>query len=252
MRETNGTLTYKGRRKPSSNVAYNFTGRCMRGLTVTKRLLSSVLLLLIGRWPAAQAPRPLSRAPDSGPIMQLVAPTNCRPLLCAAALALSGCWTAPVANVQPQGEPRLIQGGIAVASVKNPAVVQSVDADTRTLVVRTAGDSATSTYRVSPKVTNFGRIKVGNTVQITVAEELTIYVLRDGKLPGVNRTPETIAANAKVLLVDPTYRLLRLQYPNGKSETFKVDLGVKLKEMEAGDDVVIRSLEVLAVRVHKS
>jgi len=174
------------------------------------------------------------------------------PLLCAAALVFSGCWTPPVANVQPKGEPRLIQGGIAVESVKNAAIVQSVDAGTRTIIVQTPGDSATATYRVSPKVTNFDRIKVGNKIRVTVAEELTVYVLRDGKLPGVKGVSETIAANAKVLQVDPSYRLLTLQYPNGESETFKVGLGVKLKEMAAGDDVVIRSLEVLSVRVHKS
>jgi hypothetical protein len=147
--------------------------RAWAQLTLANRFLSSVLLPPVGRRPAVENPRPLSREPNSGPTMQPVAPRNCRPLLCAVALALSGCWAAPAANVQPKGEPRLIQAGIAVESVKNPAVVQAVDADTRTMVVRTAGDSATSTYQVSPKVTNFSRIKVGSKVQITVAEELT-------------------------------------------------------------------------------
>ena len=40
----------------------------------------------------------------------------------AEALALDGCWTAPIASVQPQGEPRLIRRAVAVESVKNPAI----------------------------------------------------------------------------------------------------------------------------------
>ena len=49
-------------------------------------------------------------------------------LLPAAALTLAGCWTPPNANVQPAGKPGLIQEGIAVQSVKDPATVQAIDA----------------------------------------------------------------------------------------------------------------------------
>ena len=56
-------------------------------------------------------------------------------LPCAGVLALSACWTAPVATVQPKGEPRLIQGGIDVESVKNPAIVHSVDTSVRTVAL---------------------------------------------------------------------------------------------------------------------
>jgi hypothetical protein len=170
------------------------------------------------------------------------------PLSLAAALAVSGCWTAPVADVQPKGEPRLIQGGIAVESVKDPAIVQSVDSGARTLVL-TPRPGATCTYQAGPQVENLDRIKAGDTVRATVAEELTVYVLRDGQLPGTGGTRETIASDARVLWVDPSYRLLTLRYPDGRDETLKVALGVKLGEMEAGDDVVIRPLEVRSLQV---
>ena len=171
-------------------------------------------------------------------------------LLWVATLVLSGCWTAPNANVQPKGEPRLIQGGIQVESVKEPAIVQSVDAAARTIVL-TAGDGKTVTYSVGPSVANFDRIGSGDEVRATVAEELTIYLLREGRLPHAGGAPELIAINAKVLLVDPSYRLLMLQYPDGRDETFKVGLDVKLNEMAAGDGVVIRPIEALALRVEK-
>jgi hypothetical protein len=158
------------------------------------------------------------------------------------ALVVAGCWSAPVANVQPHGEARLIQSAIPVKSVKDTAVVSSVDRSAGTIVLRTPGKAETSTYRLGPKVSGLEDIKVGDVVQATVAEDLTVYLLRDGQLPD-----GTVSVDARVLAVDPSYRLLRVQYPDGQNETFKVPLGTKLEQMESGDSVVIRR-EVLALR----
>jgi hypothetical protein len=168
-----------------------------------------------------------------------------------AVVALAGCWTVPVANVQPLGEPRLIQESIAVRSVKEHAVVQSVDADQRTIVLEMRGQKGTAAYSVGPAVTGLKQIKPGDTVEATVAEELAVYILREGELPGPNGTFRRVASDAKVLLVDPSYRLLTLQYPDGRDETFKVGLDVRLGEMAPGDDVVIRPREVLDLRPEK-
>jgi hypothetical protein len=170
------------------------------------------------------------------------------PLSLAAAMAVSGCWTAPVADVQPKGEARLIQSGIAVESVKDRAIVQSVDPGARTVALAPR-QGATDTYKVTAQVENLDGIKAGDTVRATVAEELTVYVLRDGQLPGAGGGRETIASDARVLWVDASYRLLTLRYPDGHDETLKVGLGVRLGEMEAGDDVVIRPLEVRSLQV---
>jgi hypothetical protein len=163
-------------------------------------------------------------------------------------LGLAGCWTAPRADVQPGGEPRLIQAGIPVTSVRDPAIVDSVDAATRTIVVRTPGAQQTSTYKVSAAVSNLGQFRFGDKVQATVAQELSVYVLRDGQLPGPGGKPQAITADARVLSVDTSYRLLTLQYPNGRNETFKVGLDTRLREMEAGNSVVIRPVEAVALR----
>ena len=174
--------------------------------------------------------------------------TIASPLLLGAALALHGCWTAPVANVQPKGEARLIQSAITVKSVKAPALVEGVDRNAGTIVVRIPGAAETSTYKVGRKVENFSSIRMGDRVKATVKEELSVFVLRDGHAPGDDGAPRKIAADARVLSVDPSYRLLTLQYPSGESETFKVALDVKLKEMEAGDAVVIRPIEAVALQ----
>jgi hypothetical protein len=181
---------------------------------------------------------------ESGALSQTLASS----LLLAAALALEGCWTAPVANVQPKGEARLIQSAISVESVKAAAIVESVDRNAGTIVVRIPGAPEPSTYKVGHEVENFSSIQLGNRVKATVKEELSVYVLRDGQAPGADGAPEKIAADARVLSVDPSYRLLKVQYSNGGNETFKVAVGVKLNEMEAGDAVVIRPVEAVALQ----
>lgn len=166
------------------------------------------------------------------------------PALFTAALLLAGCWAAPVAIVQPTGEARLIQGAIAVQSVKEAAIVSSVDRNAGTIVLRTAGRAETSNYKLGPKVSNLEDLKAGEVVQATVTEELTVYVLRDGQLPGSG----ALAVHARVLAVDPSYRLLKLQYTDGENETVKVPLGTRIEQMAAGDSVVIRPVDVIALR----
>jgi hypothetical protein len=151
---------------------------------------------------------------------------------------------APVATVQPPGEARLIQSAVAVTSEKDAAIVSALDRSAGTIVLRIAGRADTSTYKLGPRVSSLDGIGVGDVVQATVTEELTVYALRDGQLPGTG----AITAHARVLAVDPSYRLLKLQYADGANETLKVPLGTRLGQMEAGDSVVIRPVEVLAVR----
>jgi translation initiation factor IF-1 len=160
-------------------------------------------------------------------------------------LTLTGCWTPPNANVQPAGEPRLIQGGIPVESIKDHATVQAVDAGQSSISLKLS-DGTLVTCIVSPQVKNFDKVKAGDKVKVTLAEELIVYVLKDGRLAN-----ETIHTIAKVQSVDPSYRLLTLQYSDGKTETFKVGLDAKVLEMAPGDDVVARVTEARAIRIEK-
>ena len=164
-------------------------------------------------------------------------------LLPVIALALAGCWTPPNANVQPAGEPRLIQSGFTVEVVQNPAPVTAIDAGQRTITLKRT-DGRTKTYAVGPNVKSFDQIKA------TVEDELAVYLLAKGRLPD-GTTAETLGVNAKVLWLDPSYRLLTLQYPNGQSEKFKTGLDARLQEMAPGDDVVVKPKEVTALHIEK-
>ena len=175
------------------------------------------------------------------------------PLLLVAALTLPGCWSDPVASVQSKGQPRLIQGAIAVAveSVKPPAVVQSVDLDARAITVLGPGEASLVSYKVGSNVSILERLKAGDRVQATIAEELTVYIRRDGHLQSASGSSHTVASDAQVLSVDPSYRLVTLHFPDGHNETFKVSLRVKLDEMETGDEVTIQPVEAIALRMKK-
>ncbi len=165
-----------------------------------------------------------------------------------AVLAISGCWTAPVANVPPRGEPGLIQSGIRVESVKEPWIVESVDAGAHLITFRAPGEATLRKYPIAPTVPNADSIRPGDKVQPTIAEDLTVYVSRDGESEGEGAPG---AARAKVLSVDASFRLLTVEHPDGKQETFKVAREVKLRQMEAGDDVAIEPREVVALKKRK-
>jgi hypothetical protein len=100
-------------------------------------------------------------------------------------------------------------------------------------------------------VANLSKIRAGDKIRATVAQELSVYVLRGGQLSSADGKLESIKSDAKILTIEPSYRLLTLQYPNRRVETLKVGLDADLHSMEAGDDVVIETTQLLALRVQK-
>jgi hypothetical protein len=173
-------------------------------------------------------------------------------LLPALALALTGCWTLPNANVQPAGKPGLIQGGILVQIVQEPVKVAAIDASRHTITLK-RDDGTAKTFTIGETVKNLDEVKVGDTIKAEVKAELSVYILDNGRLPNADGTtrPKTINFNAKVLQVDPSYRLLTLQFSNGHTMTIKAGLNVMLEKMAPGDDVVMRSSEVTGITIKK-
>jgi translation initiation factor IF-1 len=166
------------------------------------------------------------------------------------ALTLTGCWTPPNANVQPKGERRLIQSGVSVERTDIPSTVQTIDASQRVLDLKLS-DGTPVTCTVNPQVKNLDRIQAGDQVKVTLAEKLAVYVLKDGKLQAAGGTEEVIPFIARVQLVDPSYRLLTLQYLNGRTEVLKAGLDAKLMEMQPGDAVVLESAEAKEIHIEK-
>src|SRR5208283_4901113 len=85
-------------------------------------------------------------------------------LLPVAALALTGCWTAPTVLAPASGNPSLVGSMVVVESFKTTATVESIDAAERKIVLKRA-DGVTTTLKAGPNVVNFDQIKVGDEVK---------------------------------------------------------------------------------------
>jgi hypothetical protein len=154
---------------------------------------------------------------------------------------LCGCWTPPSASVRPAGAPRVIVGRIAVEGVADSAQVESVDRAGRTMVLSVNG--VPLSYEVGRRVRHWSDVRRGDEVSATLKEELTVFVapLRN----------EVGAPDAYVLQVDRSYRLLQVQYTNGRTLIFKVRLGTRMAGIEAGDAVKMFPVEVTELRLRR-
>ena len=166
---------------------------------------------------------------------------SCRPCCRASILAcitvlISGCWVAPSADVRPEGKPRVVERGISVDRVAPSARVESLDRAARTVTLSVRGVPLPACL-IGPGVRNWGDIRAGDRVRVTVREILNVYVARSG------------SPDARVLLVDRSYRVLTVQYPNGETEALKVGLNSRMEGIAAGDSVAIRPVEVIKLRM---
>jgi hypothetical protein len=164
------------------------------------------------------------------------------------ALTLTGCWTPPNANVQPPGEPRLIQSDVSASNNHVLATVQSIQSIQRVLNLKLE-DGTAITCVANPSVENFDQVRAGNQIKVALDLKLAVYVLKDGLLPGANGKEEVIPFVARVQTVDPSYRLLKIQFLNGQTAELKTDLDVKLLEMQPGDAVVLQSAEATEIHI---
>lgn len=157
-------------------------------------------------------------------------------LIASAAVSLSGCWVPPSASVRPQGPPRVVATGIEVDRVTDSATVESLDSNARMVALRVHGIRLPA-CGIGPRVRDWDEIRSGDQVRATVREVLSVYVGRGG------------LSDARVLVVDPSYRVLTVQYPNGEREGFKVGLRTRMEGIEAGDSVAIHPVQVIELRL---
>lgn len=147
----------------------------------------------------------------------------------------------PSASVRPPGEPRVIAGGIQVEGVADSAKVESVDRAARIVGLSVGG--VLLFYGIGPRVRDWGDVRTGDEVRATLEELLTVYVPSPREKGG--------SPDAHVLVVDPSYRLLELQYANGGTATFKVALGARMNGIGAGDAVKIHPVEVIGLSLRR-
>lgn len=157
-----------------------------------------------------------------------------------------------------------VPGGVRVDTVTVTAKVTAVDATNR-LVSIERQDGVKRTIKCGPEVVNFGQIKVGDQVSLTVAESLVVFLTKgseqatvavsgaavaapEGEKPGLV-VEGTVEVKTTVKALDVEGHKATLEFPNGASQAVDVRKDVDLTQVQVGDTVTIRMTEAVAIRV---
>ena len=158
-------------------------------------------------------------------------------------------------------------GGIAVDVSQVTVKVVGVNYTARTVTLQMPSGK-TMTYRVGKDVRSFAQVKKGDLIKATLVESLAVFIEKRGGRPTATETQtvmlaprtarpgmivaDTYRITGKIQFVDRRNRMVTITGPNYMSKTVKVGSNVKnLNSLKAGDDVVVRYTEALAIDVVK-
>jgi hypothetical protein len=183
-------------------------------------------------------------------------------LIPAAWLGLAGCKTPPTNPLATQDSPSLAGGRLVIQTSHEKAEVTDVAASKSELALRSSA-GATTRCKVAPQVENLSQIQVGAKVEATLSDAVAIFLVKNGPPPdagaGVTVAGSAEASRpgsvvlmtkdsrAKVINVDRSYRLLKLEYTDGSRKEYKVAFPDTLENVEKGDEAVVRTIEPLAI-----
>ena len=157
-----------------------------------------------------------------------------------------------------------VPGGTAVQTHELTATVTAIDSAARKLTLLSP-DGIKQTVKVGPEAINFEQIRAGDQLNVTVAEQLVVYVAGEGETatdataqlvalapkgarPG-GIMAETTQLTAKVTALNVEHHQATLQFEDGSTRTVAVRPDVDLGKRKVGDKVVIRITEALAIGV---
>jgi hypothetical protein len=147
--------------------------------------------------------------------------------------------------------------------MRTTATVEAIDKAGRTVTLKGAG-GRTVTLKAPPEARNFDQLEVGDKVAAKYIDAVAIFVRKPGAPPAAGETHkvavapkgakpagmvvDTVEVTARVEAIDPATRTVTLRGPDGGTRTIKVDERVRrLDEVKAGDEVVVRHTEALAI-----
>ena len=188
-------------------------------------------------------------------------------VLCALASCASESTPPPPATVTTTaafvpGEP----GGVVVNTFEFSARVVEINQNNRKVTLLRADDT-TIEVTAGPEVINFDQIGVGDLVNLTVTEEIVVY-LGEAETPVTGQSAaivslapkggrpgglmaQTIQTVGKVKSIDAMNRTATLIFEDGSEKTFAVRSDVDLTKHKQGEKVVFEVTEMVAVSVRK-
>lgn len=191
-------------------------------------------------------------------------------LLFAGLLTITACST-----VSPPPPPKGAASAAFKEGVPGGVFVNTVDVSARVTAIDTADRKVTLlgpegnrfTVKVGPAAVNFDQIRVGDLVNVTMTEELVVYLDEEGasapdrSVGVVALAPKgaqpgglmagTTKVTAIVKAIDQTGRTATLQFEDGSSKTFPVRDDIDLSQRKVGEKVVFQVTEMIAISVEK-
>lgn len=209
--------------------------------------------------------------------------------VCVALFLFTACATAdisppPATKAQPSDTqaktpPPLVAGShseVVEEGVPGEITVNTVEVTVRVVAIdpvnRKAAlvgpDGKQVSIKAGPDAENFDQVQVGDMLDITVTEELVVFldkdgvVTPDGSAPIVSQAPkcsqpggvmaQTIQTVAKVIAIDTTRRKVTLLFDDGSSNILPVRDDIDLSQHKAGEKVVFSVTERVAISVKKN
>lgn len=190
-------------------------------------------------------------------------------LLSAALLTLPSCSDKSpppkTENVKTASYEPGVPGRIDVETTTTTAKVVSVFTSSREVVLDLP-DGVRERVQCGPEVVNLEQIHAGDQVKVTIAEEVAVAMGSasdppDNSINVVALSPKgaqpgavmasTKQVTATVTAIDISHHTATLQFPDGRTRTIAVRPDIDLSKRTVGEKVVIRTTNVIALRVEK-
>ena len=159
-----------------------------------------------------------------------------------------------------------VPGGVMVNTVEVSARVTAIDKANRKVTLL-GPDGEEFTVQVGPEAVNFDQVKVDDLVKVTVTEELVVYLDEEGAassegeagvvaLAAKGAKPGGLVAQVTQVIgtveaIDPAKRTATLRFEDGSTKTYSVREDIELSRHKAGERVVFRHTEMIAISVEK-
>ena len=191
-------------------------------------------------------------------------------LLVITLFSLSACTTTspppPAAETSSTSFTEGVPGGVTVNTVEVSAKITAIDTANRKLTLM-GSDGEEFPVTVGPEAVNFDQLRVGDLVNVTVTEELVVYLdeegasAPDGSAAMVALAPKgaqpgglvagTTQVTGTVAAIDKINRTATLKFDDGSQKTFPVRDDIDLILRKVGEKVVFQITEMIAISVEK-
>lgn len=156
-----------------------------------------------------------------------------------------------------------VPGGVIANTVEMNARVTAIDHFNREATLMRS-DGKEVTVKVGPEAVNFDNIEAGDMVNVTVAEQLVVFVDEENA-PRIGGSAAVVALGAqagglaaetreivaRVSKIDEKNRTVTLSFQDGSTKTLPVRSDIDLSSHKPGEQVVFQITEMVAVDIRK-